>query len=65
MMAKIDKFFIAELQERGYDFSYKTLSDIYKASRKRPDYVKNKQKKEIDAELMDRIAKDLIKMGLD
>ena len=33
MMARIDKYFIAELQERGYDFDFKKLCDIYRASR--------------------------------
>ena len=39
MMARIDKYFIAELQERGYDFDFKKLCDIYRASRERPDYI--------------------------
>ena len=45
MMARIDKYFIAELQEIGYDFDFKKLCDIYRASRERPDYIKNKNKK--------------------
>ena len=30
------------VQERGYDFDFKKLCDIYRASRERPDYIKNK-----------------------
>jgi hypothetical protein len=59
MMAKIDKFFIAELQERGYDFDYKSLTEIYKASRNRTDCVSNKIRKNRDNELIAEIAKKL------
>lgn len=59
MMAKIDKFFIAELQERGYDFDYKSLTEIYKASRNRTDCLINKKRKEIDEALLNEIAKKL------
>lgn len=58
-MAKIDKFFIAELQERGYDFDYKSLTEIYKASRNRTDCLINKKRKEIDEALLNEIAKKL------
>lgn len=33
MMMNCDRFFIAELQEAGYDLDYKTVRDIYKRSR--------------------------------
>ena len=56
-MAKIDKFLIAELQERGYDLDYKSLTEIYKASRNRTDCLINKKRKEIDEALMAEIAK--------
>jgi hypothetical protein len=59
MMAKIDKFFIAELQERGYDLAYKSLTEIYKASRNRTDCVANKVRKDRDNALIAEIAKKL------
>ena len=57
MMAKIDKFLIAELQERGYDLDYKTLTEIYKASRNRSDCLESKRHKEIDNVLITEIGK--------
>ncbi|MGU8435518.1 hypothetical protein ACV3RS_16385 [Clostridium perfringens] len=42
MMAKIDKYFILELQEQGYDLDYKKLTGIYRKSREREDYKENK-----------------------
>ena len=33
MMMRCDRFFIAELQEAGYDLDYNKLRDIYKRSR--------------------------------
>jgi hypothetical protein len=59
MMAKIDKFLIAELQERGYDLDYKILTEIYKASRNRTDYLVNKKRKEIDEALIAKIAEKM------
>lgn len=42
MMARIDRFFILELQEQGYDLDYKKLTEIYRKSREREDFKKNK-----------------------
>ncbi|ELC8451645.1 hypothetical protein QYB64_003221 [Clostridium perfringens] len=42
MMARIDKYFILELQEQGYDLDYKRLTEIYRKSRERDDYKRNK-----------------------
>ncbi|ELU5588531.1 hypothetical protein SCB17_003050 [Clostridium perfringens] len=42
MMARIDKYFILELQEQGYDLDYKILTKIYRKSRERDDYKRNK-----------------------
>lgn len=42
MIIKIDKLFIAELQAKGYDIDYKTLTEIYKDSRNR-EYKKTEQ----------------------
>lgn len=58
-MAKIDKFLIAELQDRGYNLDYKSLTEIYKASRNRTDCLANKKKKEIEEALIAEIAKKL------
>lgn len=35
MKAVIDRFFVAELQEQGFDVDYKKLTAIYRASRKK------------------------------
>lgn len=42
MMVRIDKYFILELQEQGYDLDYKKLTEIYRKSRERDDYKRNK-----------------------
>lgn len=42
-MARIDKYFILELQERGYDLDYKKLTLIYRASREREDFKKSRK----------------------
>jgi hypothetical protein len=44
MMARIDKFFIAELQERGFDVDYKILKEIYVNSRNRKDCIEHKER---------------------
>lgn len=47
MLARIDKYFVQELQKNGYDdLDFKKLSGIYSESRKHPDIVK-KRKKEL------------------
>jgi len=35
MKAVIDRFFVAEMQEQGFDVDYKKLTAIYRASRKK------------------------------
>lgn len=65
MMARIDKYFIAELQERGYDFDFKKLCDIYRASRERPDYIKNKNKKNAENIAISKMAIELERLGLE
>lgn len=41
MLARIDKYFILELQEKGYDLDYKKLTTIYRSSREREDFKKS------------------------
>ena len=65
MMARIDKYFIAELQEIGYYFDFKKLCDIYRASRERPDYIKNKNKKNAENLAISKMAIELEKLGLE
>ena len=55
MMINLDKFFILELQKRGYDFDYKKLSQIYRDSRKRPDCQARKKRKIQDEILIDKM----------
>lgn len=43
MMARIDKYFILELQEQGYDIDFKKLTGIYRDSRARKDFIENKK----------------------
>lgn len=40
MLLRVDKFFIEELNENGYDIDFKTLTGIYRESRKNPEYIK-------------------------
>jgi hypothetical protein len=37
MMVNLDKFFVLELQERGFDVDYNKMVEIYRASRERPE----------------------------
>ncbi|WP_338631924.1 hypothetical protein [Clostridium baratii] len=42
MRIRIDKFFMDELKKNGYDIDFDTLIEIYKSSRKRPDFLEYK-----------------------
>lgn len=64
MMAKIDKFLVAEFQERGYDFDYKTLTEIYRASRKRTDCLAKKISNDNENAALAKIEEKMIKMGM-
>lgn len=46
MVIKLDRFLIAELNERGFDLNYATFHDIYKASRVRLDCLNATSKRE-------------------
>jgi hypothetical protein len=43
MIIVLDRFLISELQERGFDIDHKKLTEIYRASRKRPDCLAHKR----------------------
>lgn len=60
MMIRVDKFFIEELQKNGYDVDYKKLVEIYKSSRKNPEYIDRKVRNMRDNMLLDEIAKNFI-----
>lgn len=62
MMAKIDKFLVAELQERGFNLDYKTLTEIYKDSRNRTDCLARKTRRDNENAMMERLEKRLIEM---
>ena len=42
MMVNLDKFFVAELQNMGFDVDYNKLVEIYRASRKNPAHIARK-----------------------
>ena len=65
MMAKIDRFLVAELQEGGYDLDYKELVEIYRASRNRPDCMTQKIKNQRENEMINKMAEKLTELGLD
>lgn len=54
MMVRIDKYFILELQEQGYDLDYKKLTSIYRSSREREYYKKNKDHNDRVNDFVDR-----------
>lgn len=56
MMAKIDKFLVAELQERGYDLDYKKMVEIYRASRNRQDCMKQKERNQHENDMINKLA---------
>lgn len=56
MLIKVDKFFIAELQRRGFNLDYKEMVDIYKASRQHPGYIARKKRQAEEEELMMKLA---------
>lgn len=43
MNIKVDKFFILELKEQGYDLDYKKITEIYRKSRNREDFKEHKK----------------------
>lgn len=62
MMARIDKYFILELQEQGYDLDYKKLTSIYRSSREREDFKKNKRHNDfVNNFVNEQMAKELLK----
>lgn len=62
MMARIDKYFILELQEQGYDLDYKRLTSIYRASREREDFKKSKRHNDfVNNFVNEQMAKELSK----
>jgi hypothetical protein len=58
-MLNCDKFFIAELQNAGYDIDYNRLTEIYKKSRQNPGFIsrRNRQLQEaiMIADMEDRL----------
>ena len=55
MMINLDKFFVLELQERGFDVDYNSLVEIYRASRERPACKARKAKNEAERKLIDKL----------
>lgn len=55
MMIKADKFFVAELQEKGYNLDYKTLTEIYKTSRNRPACKARKARNEREEAMLQKL----------
>lgn len=45
MLLNLDKFFVQELQEAGYDVDYKKVVEIYQRSRKNPAYIRRRQRR--------------------
>ncbi len=52
MLLNVDKFFIAELQERGFQIDYKGFIEIYRASRQKPECIARQRRKEREAASM-------------
>lgn len=46
MVIKLDRFLIAELNDKGFDLTYSSLHEIYKASRLRLDCLRATRKRE-------------------
>ena len=47
LLARIDKYFIEELNKSGFDMDFKTLTGIYRKSRENPTLIKTKKRKEL------------------
>ena len=47
MLIRVDKYFIDELKKNNYDIDFKTLTEIYRDSRKNPEVVKKRKWQEI------------------
>ncbi len=60
MLITLDKYLIAELQNRGINLDYKQMVEIYRASRQHPGYIARKKQREEEEELMAKMA-DLLK----
>jgi hypothetical protein len=58
MMMNVDKFFILELQERGFDIDYNKIVEIYRASRERPGCKARKLKNQREREYLDKLMKE-------
>jgi lysyl-tRNA synthetase class I len=53
MMISLDKFFVLELQNMGFDVDYSKLVEIYRASRKSPAYIARKADNKEIQEIME------------
>lgn len=60
MLVNLDKFFVKELQERGFDVDYKKMVEIYKASRQQPGCVARKKRKAHEEALFAEIEKQIL-----
>jgi hypothetical protein len=57
MLLNIDKFFIAELKNQGFDIDYKAFIELYRQSRLQPGCKarqKQKEKEEIDMQKLEK-----------
>ena len=55
MLINLDKFLVEELNNRGFACDYKTMVEIYKASRELPGCKRRKLQKAREAEMMEQI----------
>lgn len=62
MLINSDKFFVAELNERGYKCDYKTMVEIYRASRQRPDCETHRRRKARQEAMMAQIEEEMIRL---
>lgn len=47
----VDKFFVKELQDRGFNVDYNKLLEVYRASRKHPGCIRRKKQREAEEKL--------------
>lgn len=64
MMIRVDKFLIAELQERGFDIDYKKMKEIYTQSRNRPECIEHKERKMKEKLAEERFFEKLAEQGI-
>ena len=60
MLINLDKFLVEELNNRGFACDYKSMVEIYRASRELPACKRRKIQKAREEELMDRIEAQVI-----